>query len=403
MRTLKNKSKIILPLFIIFFSFQAQSQSLIEGTFGKGLNVLAKDSSFAVKFSARFQTLYQGNYTYGSERWDDRFLTRRYRLKFDGFVYDPSIVFKLELGLSNRDIGGGNIAQVGFSSRVILDAVIKWKATKNWTIWFGQTKLPGNRERVISSQKLQFVDRSLLNSRLNIDRDIGVQFWHKNKVGSKGVLKKAFSISMGEGRNIIAANSGGYDYTLRFDYLPFGEFDSKGDYFSSDLSREQTPKLAIGGSYDVNVGAVRQRGQLGLFMLDEVEGLIENTLTSYFIDAMFKYKGFSVMGEYGDKWAADQVTATNDQGIELKYVTGNAFNIQGGYLFKNNIELAARYTMVRSDDVFFSGMRDQNMYTIGISKYIVGHSLKIQSDLSYWEFLNSNNNMMYRFQIELAL
>ena len=385
----------------LFLTLNVKAQ--IESTFGKGLNAVAKDSSFSLKFSTRFQTLYQGNYSIDNKSYDDRFLIRRYRLKFDGFVYDPSIVYKLELGISNRDIGGGNISQVGFSSRVILDAVIKWKAAKHWTIWFGQTKLPGNRERVISSQKLQFVDRSLLNGTLNIDRDIGIQFWHTNPVGDKGVLKKAFSISMGEGRNIIAANSGGYDYTFRFDYLPFGEFKSKGDYFASDLSREPLPKLAIGGTYDVNVGAVRQRGQLGSFVEDATLGLIENDLTVFFLDAMFKYRGFSVMSEYGSKWAADQVIATTAAGQEIKYTTGNAFNLQAGYLFKNNVEFAMRYTTTRTNDAIFSSMVDQNMYTLGFSKYIVGHNLKIQSDISYWEFLNRGDNIMYRFQIEVAL
>lgn len=404
MNSILKKCSIILVLMgaCLMFSF-SKAQAQVESTFGKGLNYLAEDSSFSLKFSTRFQTLYQGNFNFDTDAYDDRFLVRRYRLKFDGFVYDPSIVYKLELGISNRDIGGGNNSQVGFSSRVILDAVVKWKASKHWTIWFGQTKLPGNRERVVSSQKLQFVDRSLLNGTLNIDRDIGVQFWHTNKVGDRGVLKKAFSISMGEGRNIIATNSGGYDYTFRFDYLPFGEFKSKGDYFASDLSREPTPKLAIGGTYDVNVGAVRQRGQLGSFMEDATAGLIENNLTVFFIDAMFKYRGFSAMAEYGDKWAEDQVVATTTAGQVLRYTTGNAFNFQAGYLFNNNIELAARYTTTRTDDAVFSGMRDQNMYTLGISKYIVGHNLKIQSDISYWEFLTGSDNLMYRFQIEVAL
>ena len=38
-----------------------------------------------------------------------------------------------------------------------------WHFAKNWELWAGQTKLPGNVERVISSGDLQLVDRSLLN------------------------------------------------------------------------------------------------------------------------------------------------------------------------------------------------------------------------------------------------
>ena len=34
---------------------------------------------------------------------------RRARLKFDGFALSPKLKYKLELGLSNRDIAGASI------------------------------------------------------------------------------------------------------------------------------------------------------------------------------------------------------------------------------------------------------------------------------------------------------
>jgi hypothetical protein len=40
--------------------------------------------------------------------------------------------------------------------------------------WFGQTKLPGNNQRVVSSGSLEFTDRTINNSRFNIDRDFGL-------------------------------------------------------------------------------------------------------------------------------------------------------------------------------------------------------------------------------------
>jgi hypothetical protein len=38
--------------------------------------------------------------------------------------------------------------------KIVLDAVLKWKVHQNWIIWAGQTELPGNRERVVSSHYL---------------------------------------------------------------------------------------------------------------------------------------------------------------------------------------------------------------------------------------------------------
>ena len=59
---------------------------------------------------------------------------------------------------------------------------IQYNFYKNLSIKLGQGKLPGNRERVISSGNLQFVDRSRLNSRFNIDRDFGAQLLNYHTV-----------------------------------------------------------------------------------------------------------------------------------------------------------------------------------------------------------------------------
>lgn len=397
------QSKVFLSLMLLFsLAATVVAQDTTNNKFGKGLHITAADSSFSMKFSMRFQSLYQGQLDLDSDDWSDRFLIRRSRLKFDGFVYNPKFTYKVELGLTNRDTGGGDIDESGHTARIILDAVAKWEFRKNWSLWFGQTKLPGNRERVISSQKLQFVDRSLLNSRFTLDRDIGVQLRHKGKLGDQGVFKQMLSLSMGEGRDITAENTGGYDYTFRAEYLPFGEFASKGDYFGADLKREQRPKLALGFTYDINNDAARQRGQLGAFVQDSDGNQFTNDLSTVFIDAMFKYNGFSFMGEYANKSGSDNAFATLNNGSTIKYVTGDAINLQVGQLIGKNSELAFRYTSVSPDDVAFSGLREETQYTLGLSKYIVGHSLKVQTDFSYTDRTGRSNLLLYRLQLEVS-
>jgi phosphate-selective porin OprO and OprP len=380
-------------LFLLLTSFELiTAQDFTDNKFGKGIRITAKDSSFSMKLGARFQTLYEGIYNEDSEEWSDKLLIRRARLKFEGFAYSPKLEYKIEIGLSNRDIGGAT-PETGNTPRIILDAVLKWHFKDNWQLWFGQTKLPGNRERVISSQKLQFVDRSLVNSRFNLDRDIGIQFHHKNRIGG-GILKQIASVSMGEGRNITSDNIGGYDYTGRLEYLPFGEFKSQGDYFGSDLKREEKPKLAIGATYDFNQGASRQRGQLGGFNAD-AQGPVTNDLSTFFIDAMFKYNGLSIMSEYTLRDARKDIAG-------FEFGTGNGYVLQTGYLFRNNFEIAARYTIINADDLVFSSINEETEYAWGISKYFVEHSLKIQSDLSYGDRKNASNTIRYRFQVELS-
>lgn len=385
--------RIPLIILLLVITQATVAQDLTSNQFGKGIKIIAKDSSFSLKFGARFQTLYEGVYNEVSENYNDKLLIRRSRLKFEGFAYSPKLEYKIELGLSNRDVGGAS-PETGNAPRIIFDAVLKWHFKDNWQLWFGQTKLPGNRERVISSQKLQFVDRSLVNSRFNLDRDIGVQLHHKNNFGAS-VLKQAISISIGEGRNITSDNIGGYDYTGRIEYLPFGEFASKGDYFGSDLKRESKPKLAFGATYDYNDGASRQRGQLGSFMSDSL-GFVTNDLSTYFFDIMFKYNGWSIMSEYAHRESKKSI-------INTKFGTGYGFVFQTGYLFKNNFEIAGRYTSINPIDPDFSSISKEDEYTLGVSKYFMGHNLKIQSDLSYRNKSLSDNTIGYRFQIELSI
>ena len=85
---------------------------IISPKFGKGIfNVTAADSSFTMKVGLRFQNLVTATWkqdeTSELTNLDLNFLIRRSRLKFDGYAFSPKLVYKFEIGLSNRDMSGG--------------------------------------------------------------------------------------------------------------------------------------------------------------------------------------------------------------------------------------------------------------------------------------------------------
>lgn len=419
---------------LLLVSTSALGQQKVESKFGKGVYVVANDSSFSMKFNARVQSLLLFEAPAGSDNLMDdmtsNWLIRRSRLKFSGFAYSPKLKYKIELGLSNRDHGGENI-HTNNTSNLILDAFIRYNFYKNMEVWIGQTKLPGNRERVISSQKLQFVDRSLVNSRYNIDRDMGIQFRNKFNIGSIAT-RQALAISQGEGRNRTNKKDpnpdNGFEYTGRLEVLPLGEFTGKGDYFSSDLKREETPKISLGITYDINQNAARTGGNLGSYIENDNGVDYENlaTLNTILADVMVKYKGFSLMGEFADKTmdknrSYDTTDILNDSGevvettysILNNYYTGTGITVQAGYLLKNNLEPAIRYTTIAPElltgDIADQSRDLQEMITFGLSRYVVGHSLKIQTDFSIineteqGQITNeSSKEYMFRFQVEMA-
>jgi len=399
---MKLNITIVAIAFLSLTSLNAQEIS--DTSFGKGLiNFVAKDSSFSVKFAPRFQVRSMSSWNYDGDQYgspEHNFIVRRARLKFDGFAYSPKLKYKIELGLSNRDISGANQFNRN-TPRYILDAVIMWNFAGNWELWAGQTKLPGNVERVVSSANLQLIDRSLLNSRFNIDRDLGIQLRHKTNLGGSFLMREKFSVSQGEGRNVTEGNEGGLQYTARLEFLPFGTFKSKGDYFQSDLKREEKPKLMLGFTYNYNQNAVRERGFAGDYMMRTDGSLYETDQTTIFADAMFKHNGFSFMGEYAKRSADDEI-ATEVDGVTPTgdiVLTGNALNLQAGYLFKSNYEIAARFTTVNYESV--TGALPTTQYTLGLNKFIVGHKLKVQSDISYTTLDGNDDNITFRVGFDI--
>lgn len=383
----------ILGILCLGMSMSTYGQSFSGSKMGNGIRFIPKDSSFSTQINLRFQTRYAGALNMETGDYTDNFLIRRYRLKFKGFLYDPKIKYKVELGLSNRDQGHFYNENSG-AANIVLDAVLKWEFAHGWQLWGGQTKLPGNRERVISSGNLQFTERSELNAFYNLDRDVGFQIHHEHQLGG-WLFRQIGAISMGDGRNVTTSSVHGYDYTLRAEFLPFGEFQKKGDYFGGDLLREPKPKLAIGITYDFNNNNNRERGQLGRFLDTHVD------ISSWYADLMFKYKSWSVMSEYVNRRLTKGANFGYDEEGTLRYFyMGEAINFSTGYLFKNNLEIAAR--MVHNKPRMKEIAPVSDAYTLNLSKYIVGHTLKLQASASYFDNDGADNEMLFMLQAEIG-
>jgi hypothetical protein len=149
-------------------------------------------------------------------------------------------------------------------------------------------------------------------------------------------------------------------------------------------------------TYNYNQGAVRERGFAGDYMLRADGSIYETDQTTIFIDAMYKHNGFSFMGEYAKRTAGDEI-ATEVDGVTPTgdvVLTGNALNLQAGYLFKSNYEIAARFTTLEFEAV--TAKEPTKQYTLGFNKFVVGHKLKVQSDLSYTSVDGKDDKIAFR-------
>jgi hypothetical protein len=396
--------RLLLGLFVLCtFLLNTPVQAQLKlSNFGKGLQFTGKDSTYDMNLSFRMQNLHVADWDIDDGEFTDyhsAFLIRRSRLKMSGWALSPDLKFKFELGMTNRDISGGNSSEFSNTSNLILDAWVEWRFYNNFKIKFGQGKLPGNRERLISSGNLQLVDRSRLNSRFTLDRDIGIHLSHHFTIGKEFIIKEIFALTQGEGRNITAGHFDGYAYTFKVEFFPFGKFASKGDYVGGAVKVEPKPKLAVAVAYDVNKNAVRERGQKGSFITDETGTYYGEDLTTVFADLMFKYKSLSIMAEFADRKTESGESIVLDSMMNNigTFYTGSGFNVQAGYMLKKNWEIAMRYTSI-SPDVDVAS--DENQYTLGLSKYIVGHKLKVQTDVTLIDKGVDDQSFMWRTQVD---
>ncbi|MGI9190488.1 MAG: porin [Chitinophagaceae bacterium] len=372
--------------------------------FSNGLGLVTPDSTFSINF--RFRTQLRSTYntvsTSDFSANDIEARVRRLRLRMDGFLVNPKINYYIQLSFSRGDMdwSGPDNSSVNSSPNVVRDAVLIYKPNPKLSVIFGQTKLPGNRQRVVSSGELQFADRSIVNATFNIDRDFGIQCVYQDKlVGIDYVLKGA--ISSGEGRNSNLSNAG-LAYTGRVEVLPLGKFTNKGDYFEGDLEREKKPKLSIAAGYHFNESAARTAGTLG-------KDLYQNrNLKAFIADILFKYKGFALSAEYITRNTDNPITINAANTQRIVYV-GNGKMMQMSYIFKNDIELAGRYALITPYSSIQTKELQKEEIGLGVTKYLRKHRVKLQGNLFYYNNVNMSTSTSTQnfwsgtFQVELGI
>jgi len=390
-----------LGLFLFIDSATAQVESderaLIEVKDGISIS---KDSLFRLNLRFRMQNRFgyqskTGEF-FNAQHFEAR--VRRLRLRFDGFVINKRLQYYIQLSFSRADqnLETGTIAQT------VRDAILYYHFNNRFYVGFGQSKLPGNRQRVTSSGNLQFADRSIANTAFNIDRDFGFFGYYTIPMeGSEFNLKAA--ITSGDGRNASPLNNG-LAYTGRIEWLPLGAFAVNTDYMEGDLDRTPTPKLSLGATYSFNNKAVLSSGQTGSFMRTPQD------IQSIIADAVFKYNGIYFLAEYFNKRVDtpvlfDPVT----QGFQI-IQSGQGVNTQLSYTYESMYEPSIRYARVFPVEEIRSFNKIQNEIWLGISKYLNGHRVKAQANLIYFWLDNNiepnrsgNNRWSFLFQVEFGI
>lgn len=363
--------------------------------FGKGLGITSPDSLFQLNIRFRMQNRAEFAEDEEGESSIGAYV-KRLRLRFDGYVGSPQFLYAIQLSFAPEDVGeihdGGNL-------NVIRDAVIFYRPNELWTFSFGQTKLPGNRQRVNSSGALQLTDRSINNARFNLDRDFGIQVHNLNEYRDRFSYNLKLAVTTGNGRNTTVKGDQGLSYTGKAELFPFGAFAHSGSTFEGDIQRESRPKVLLSAAYNYNDRALKSQGVLG-------EELSEaRSQSSWLLDAMLKYRGFTGMLAYMDRSAKDPLIQAAGA-PEYVYV-GHGTDYQASYLFPSDYEIIGRFSRQKAGHAIQVYTPDQNQYTLGLTRYIWEHAFKFQAEASLNRYIHRDNRVTKdwhaRFQVEMGI
>ena len=337
-----------------------------------GIN-FQKDSSFLLNLRFRMQNRIGVRTNALDDPGIDRIeaRVRRLRLRLDGFVLNKNIQYYIQLSFSraDQDLETGTIAQI------VRDAILYYTFNEHFYIGFGQSKLPGNRQRVISSGNLQFADRSILNAAYNIDRDFGL-FGYYNQNFNDQWLNIKVALTSGEGRNSLAGDNG-IAYTGRIEWLPLGRFKNNGDFSEGDLEFETTPKLSLAATYSYNHKSQRAGGQLGPVLP------ASRNITTFIIDAIFKYNGLAISAEYIQKHADNPLFDEFPNHSNTYVPVGRGISAQFSFISSKMNEFALRTALVQPDPniINFEPLRYE--YLLGYTKYLNTHRIKLQGNIGF--------------------
>lgn len=388
---------------------QASTQSTSSFDFNSD-GVIFQSADSATRVTMRFRMQNWATYTTKTMGEDDELdlsagstdmVTRRLRMRFGGTLVDPRLTFNLQLSFSRSDMDWNDTQ----FPNIIRDAMVFWNFSRDLQIGFGQTKLPGNRQRVVSSADLEIPDRSIVNGAFNLDRDFGFQgFWRP--ITGDVVVNLRAAISSGDGRNQPVIPGGGLAYTGRIEVLPFGAFTGGGDYFEGDILREQSPKLSVGLSYQRNDRQTKTRGTLGRALFAQRSSNVA------YADALFKYSGLSIYTEYAQRTSDNPVTYRDTTRREASAIfVGTGYMAQASYVFPSMWNVAARYAVVDAGSQL-AGLSDYTKQTniaAVVGYYFNRHRVKANFELGTTRTMQYNRNnaletMYYgRFNVELGI
>ena len=309
----------------------------------------------------------------------NNFELRRVRMKIGGHGY-KYVKYYFEIDLQpSRSITADSESSSG--------RVIDWRIDVQPYEWLGfrvgQWKINYNRERVDSSGRQTFVERSIVNREFTIDRQVGVMLKGRFNKGTAADFRYYAGIFNGEGRS-VNNNNKNMMKMARLQWNPLGR-DLK--WRQSDVKRHKKPALSIAGAWAGNKGSCTRWSSSGCGSLDWLANDTGNPdrfeIDQYLAEVAYKSNGFALQSEYHWKNIDDDETGLEHDAEGMYLNLGYFFN-EVMPSVPEELELAFRYAFVDEPDSSDTNVQtERREYTWAANWFIAGHGNKITADFSY--------------------
>jgi len=338
----------------------------------KGLALKSKDGNFKGQLNIRSQLRFSDPFDAAprsipgfDKEEQQNFGFRRARFKAKGNIFRPWLKFSYEHDLVNSRLLTGDITI----------AKVEWLQFK-----VGQWKANFSRERVDSSGKQQFAERTIVNRVFTIDRQKGAMLTGRLMKGTRFDSRYYAGMFAGTGRGISSLDeSDGQPMMLaRYQWNFLGR---DMEFSQSDLEYHEKPTASLSFATVSNRSRYTRfsgsgGGQLNGFEKGE---LGQYSVRQYMEETALKYRGFSFQHELHWKRIID------NKNLTTTHMRGSYF--EGGYFFHylypkipRQLELAGRYAFVDHN----TAKPDDLLHELGMAAnwFFDGHANKLTLEVS---------------------
>jgi len=331
--------------------------------------VASADGRFRLNVGGQMQFRWIWNYHDQAPTYVYGFENTRTKLVFSGHVFSPDLTFKIQ-----GDFGAQTtLPPASAGPNVLQDAWIRWMLNSDWSLRFGQFKLPYNREFLVDSMYQQVIGRSLVSERGNIGRSPGIELTYGGRHNTVSVALSNggdFNVAPGVGAisipNVPAnspalSSSTEYSITARYQRKFAGTWDQFRQ-LTSPPGEAFALLWGIAGHYQRNDPKTS-----GVGVRDHTTWLAATT------DISAQWGGANLFSSFTYNY------------FDVPGFNVNTFGwtLQGGIYFTEKLEGYARVEWGRfiiDSDPF---QKDLAAVTVGGNYYLDGQDLKLSADIGF--------------------